>query len=156
MYIATELTDYSLPQIAREFGKKDHTTVMYARDKVKQLDGGRRGLPQQGPRAAEPLPERLRTGSPEAPRRDVPSTPRLSFSPAPPPPAAAPGAIHAIPAQGAYSSVDNLPVGPDRGHVDSQPLSMHTLSAAQTGAVLAFAQLIRSFHGITTTTTIFY
>lgn len=35
MYIATELTDNSLPQIAREFAKKDHTTVMYARDKVK-------------------------------------------------------------------------------------------------------------------------
>ena len=35
MYVATELTDCSLPQIAREFAKKDHTTVMYARDKVK-------------------------------------------------------------------------------------------------------------------------
>ncbi len=35
MYLATELTDCSLPQIAREFNKKDHTTVMYARDKVK-------------------------------------------------------------------------------------------------------------------------
>ncbi len=35
MYVATVLTDYSLPQIAREFGKKDHTTVMYARDKIK-------------------------------------------------------------------------------------------------------------------------
>ena len=35
MYIATELTNYSLPQIARDFGKKDHTTVMYARDKIK-------------------------------------------------------------------------------------------------------------------------
>ncbi len=35
MYLATELTDSSLPQIAREFQKKDHTTVMYARDKVK-------------------------------------------------------------------------------------------------------------------------
>ncbi|MBV8373895.1 MAG: chromosomal replication initiator protein DnaA, partial [Candidatus Eremiobacteraeota bacterium] len=35
MYIATELTDCSLPHIAREFGKKDHTTIMYARDKVK-------------------------------------------------------------------------------------------------------------------------
>ncbi|GAC1397326.1 MAG: chromosomal replication initiator protein DnaA [Vulcanimicrobiaceae bacterium] len=35
MYVATELTDNSLPQIAREFAKKDHTTVMYARDKVK-------------------------------------------------------------------------------------------------------------------------
>jgi chromosomal replication initiator protein len=36
MYIATELTNYSLPQIARDFGKKDHTTVMYARDKIKE------------------------------------------------------------------------------------------------------------------------
>ena len=35
MYISTELTDCSLPQIAREFQKKDHTTIMYARDKVK-------------------------------------------------------------------------------------------------------------------------
>jgi chromosomal replication initiator protein len=35
MYLATELTNNSLPQIAREFQKKDHTTVMYARDKVK-------------------------------------------------------------------------------------------------------------------------
>lgn len=35
MYLACELTDCSLPQIAREFGKKDHTTIMYARDKVK-------------------------------------------------------------------------------------------------------------------------
>jgi chromosomal replication initiator protein len=37
MYIAAELTNCSLPQIAREFGKKDHTTIMYARDKVKDL-----------------------------------------------------------------------------------------------------------------------
>ncbi len=35
MYVCTELTDDSLPHIAREFNKKDHTTVMYARDKVK-------------------------------------------------------------------------------------------------------------------------
>ena len=36
MFLACDLTNASLPQIAREFGKKDHTTVMYARDKVKQ------------------------------------------------------------------------------------------------------------------------
>lgn len=35
MYLSTALTQYSLPQIAREFGKKDHTTIMYARDKIK-------------------------------------------------------------------------------------------------------------------------
>jgi chromosomal replication initiator protein len=37
MYLACELTDNSLPQIAREFQKKDHTTIMYARNKVKDL-----------------------------------------------------------------------------------------------------------------------
>jgi chromosomal replication initiator protein len=37
MYLASELTHNSLPQIAREFQKKDHTTVMYARDRVKRL-----------------------------------------------------------------------------------------------------------------------
>jgi chromosomal replication initiator protein len=37
MYLASELTQHSLPQIAREFQKKDHTTVMYARDRVKRL-----------------------------------------------------------------------------------------------------------------------
>ena len=37
MYIAAELTDCSLPEIAREFGKKNHTTIMYARDKVKDI-----------------------------------------------------------------------------------------------------------------------
>ncbi len=36
MYLSCDLTNASLPQIAREFGKKDHTTVMYARDKVKK------------------------------------------------------------------------------------------------------------------------
>ncbi len=35
MYLACELTNASLPQIAREFGKKDHTTIMYARDKIR-------------------------------------------------------------------------------------------------------------------------
>lgn len=36
MYLACELTENSLPQIARAFGKKDHTTIMYARDRVKE------------------------------------------------------------------------------------------------------------------------
>jgi len=37
MYLATELAGYaSLPQIAREFAKQDHTTIMYARDRVKE------------------------------------------------------------------------------------------------------------------------
>jgi chromosomal replication initiator protein len=36
MFVTTVLTDYSLPQIAREFGKKDHTTIIYARNKIKE------------------------------------------------------------------------------------------------------------------------
>ncbi len=36
MFAACELTNYSLPNIARAFGKKDHTTVMYSRNKVKE------------------------------------------------------------------------------------------------------------------------
>ncbi len=36
MYVFRELTDYSYPRIAEEFGGRDHTTVMYAVDKVKQ------------------------------------------------------------------------------------------------------------------------
>ncbi|MEW4354861.1 chromosomal replication initiator protein DnaA [Streptococcus pneumoniae] len=36
MYLAREMTDNSLPKIGREFGGKDHTTVMHAYDKVKK------------------------------------------------------------------------------------------------------------------------
>jgi chromosomal replication initiator protein len=36
MYVFRELTDYSYPRIAEVFGGRDHTTVMYAVDKIKQ------------------------------------------------------------------------------------------------------------------------
>ncbi len=37
MYVARELTDHSYPAIAREFGGRDHTTVMHACDKIGAL-----------------------------------------------------------------------------------------------------------------------
>lgn len=36
MYLARELTDFSLPEIGRFFGGKDHTTVIYGLDKIKE------------------------------------------------------------------------------------------------------------------------
>lgn len=37
MYLARELTDYSLPKIGHEFGGRDHTTVIHANMKVRNL-----------------------------------------------------------------------------------------------------------------------
>ncbi|MDO5739167.1 MAG: chromosomal replication initiator protein DnaA [Ornithinimicrobium sp.] len=46
MYLCRELTENSLPQIGREFGR-DHTTVMHAERKIRQLIGERRALYDQ-------------------------------------------------------------------------------------------------------------
>ncbi|MDO4668008.1 MAG: chromosomal replication initiator protein DnaA [Streptococcus sp.] len=37
MYLTRELTDNSLPKIGREFGGKDHTTVIHAHSKIKTM-----------------------------------------------------------------------------------------------------------------------
>jgi chromosomal replication initiator protein len=37
MYLSRELTDSSLPKIGREFGGRDHTTVMHATSKIQRL-----------------------------------------------------------------------------------------------------------------------
>jgi chromosomal replication initiator protein len=37
MYLCRELTDSSLPKIGREFGGRDHTTVLYATSKIARL-----------------------------------------------------------------------------------------------------------------------
>jgi len=47
MYLCRELTDLSLPKIGQEFGGRDHTTVMHAYRKVKELMGERRSVYNQ-------------------------------------------------------------------------------------------------------------
>jgi hypothetical protein len=37
MYLCTKYTSYSLPAIAAKFGRGDHTTILHARDKVREL-----------------------------------------------------------------------------------------------------------------------
>ncbi|MBD2760648.1 chromosomal replication initiator protein DnaA [Yimella sp. cx-573] len=41
MYICRELTDESLPQIGRHFGGRDHTTVLHADRKIRELMGSK-------------------------------------------------------------------------------------------------------------------
>jgi chromosomal replication initiator protein len=47
MYVFRELTDLSYPAIAREFGGRDHTTVIHAVEKIKALMGERRQVYDQ-------------------------------------------------------------------------------------------------------------
>ena len=44
MYVMREMTDLSYPAIAREFGGRDHTTVMHADRKIRELMAERRAL----------------------------------------------------------------------------------------------------------------
>ena len=47
MYLCRELTELSLPKIGQQFGGRDHTTVMHADRKVRQLIAERRSLYNQ-------------------------------------------------------------------------------------------------------------
>lgn len=47
MYVFRELTDLSYPAIAREFGGRDHTTVIHAVDKISRLMAERRQIYDQ-------------------------------------------------------------------------------------------------------------
>ena len=58
MYVFRELTDLSYPAIAREFGGRDHTTVIHAVDKIKSLMSDRRQIYDQ----VTELTQRIRSG----------------------------------------------------------------------------------------------
>ena len=47
MYVFRELTDLSYPAIAREFGGRDHTTVIHAVEKISGLMKERRQIYDQ-------------------------------------------------------------------------------------------------------------
>jgi chromosomal replication initiator protein len=47
MYLCRELTDMSLPKIGQQFGGRDHTTVMHADKKIRQLMAERRSVYNQ-------------------------------------------------------------------------------------------------------------
>ncbi len=47
MYLCRELTDLSLPKIGQQFGNRDHTTVMHADRKIRELMAERRSVYNQ-------------------------------------------------------------------------------------------------------------
>src|SRR3989442_2533057 len=47
MYVFREMTDLSYPAIAREFGGRDHTTVIHAVDKIATLMKEKRSIYEQ-------------------------------------------------------------------------------------------------------------
>ena len=59
MYVFREVTDLSYPAIAREFGGRDHTTVIHAVEKIKALMKERRQIYDQ----VSELVARIRKGS---------------------------------------------------------------------------------------------
>jgi chromosomal replication initiator protein len=58
MYVFRELTDFSYPAIGREFGGRDHTTVIHAVEKVSTLMKERRNIYDQ----VSELTHRIKTG----------------------------------------------------------------------------------------------
>ena len=58
MYVFRELTDLSYPAIAREFGGRDHTTVIHAVEKIAALMKERRQIYDQ----VTELTQRIQSG----------------------------------------------------------------------------------------------
>jgi chromosomal replication initiator protein len=61
MYLCRELTDLSLPKIGQAFGNRDHTTVMHANRKVRELMTERRSIYNQVTELTNRIKQQRRT-----------------------------------------------------------------------------------------------
>ena len=61
MYLLRELTDMSLPKIGQEFGGRDHTTVMHADRKIRELMAERRQIFNQVTELTNKIKQEQRT-----------------------------------------------------------------------------------------------
>ena len=62
MYLCRELTDLSLPKIGQQFGGRDHTTVMHADKKIRQLLAERRSVYNQVTELTNRIKQQARQG----------------------------------------------------------------------------------------------
>nr|WP_239554474.1 chromosomal replication initiator protein DnaA [Tenggerimyces flavus] len=62
MYLCRELTDLSLPKIGQQFGGRDHTTVMHADRKIRQLMAERRSVYNQVTELTNRIKQQARGG----------------------------------------------------------------------------------------------
>ncbi len=62
MYLCRELTDMSLPKIGQAFGGRDHTTVMHAERKIRQLMAERRSVYSQVTELTNRIKQQTRNG----------------------------------------------------------------------------------------------
>ena len=62
MYLCRELTEMSLPKIGHEFGKRDHTTVMHADRKIRQLMAEKRSVYNQVTELTNRIKQQTRLG----------------------------------------------------------------------------------------------
>src|SRR6185312_5957789 len=62
MYLCRELTDMSLPKIGQELGGRDHTTVIHADRKIRELMAERRAIYNQVTELTNRIKQRQREG----------------------------------------------------------------------------------------------
>ena len=81
MYLCRELTDLSLPKIGQQFGGRDHTTVMHADKKIRQLMAERRSVYNQVTELTNRIKSQSRAGLSARPHRRPCSCRATAFTP---------------------------------------------------------------------------